>query len=247
MLLNSLLFFLSIVICFGLVLVAKKFFGKSGLYAWIAIATIIANIEVTKLVPMLGFNNYVTLGNVSFASIFLATDILATCYGFKASKKGVYIGLFSSLVFLGLMQLDLLFIPSSADYVHGSLSTVFGLDGVFIWVTLSSVIMFFLSNLLNVYLFDKLKKKFGDKHLWVCNNVATILANCLENFLFVLFGYFILQFIFTGVTLYSITQCLAIAGTTCLFEIVIALLDTPVLYLARKMHLIEKEKQDELD
>lgn len=242
MLLNSLLFFVSIIICFGLVLLAKKLFGKSGLYMWIAIATIIANIEVTKLVPMLGFNNFVTLGNVSFASIFLATDMLAVCYGFKASKKGVYIGLFSALVFLGLLQLDLIFIPSSADYVDSSLHTVFGLDGVFVWVTLSSVLMFFISNLLNVYLFDRLRKKFGDRHLWISNNVATLVSNCLENFLFVLFGYYILQFIFTGTTLYSFTQCLAIAGTTCLFEIIIGLLDTPVLYLARKLHLMDKEE-----
>ena len=232
MILNSILFFVSILLCFGLLVLAKKLFGKTGLYAWIAIATILANIETLKIVSMFGLND-VVLGTVSFASVFLAGDILAVCYGYKASKKGVYVGLFTSVAFLMLIQLTLLFIPSSIDYIDGSLKTVFGLDSVYIWVTLASILMFFLSNLLNVYLFDKLRNKLKDRKLWAISNISTIVANCLENFCFVLLGYYLLQLIFTGSTIYDFVTCLVIAGTTSLLELVISACGTPFLYLAK--------------
>lgn len=235
MLLNSILFFVSIIASFGLLFLAKKLFGKVGVYAWIVLATILANIETLKIVSMLGFND-VVLGTVSFASVFLATDVLAICYGYKESKKGVFIGLFTSIAFVVLIQLTLLFIPSSSDYINESLLMVFGLNSVYIWVTFASVIMFFLSNLLNIYLFDKLRKKLKDKKLWFISGFSTVIANCLENFCFVLLGYYILQLIFTGSTLYDFSTCLIIAGTTSLIELIVTLLDTPFLYLAKSKY-----------
>ena len=56
-----------------------------------------------------------------------------------------------------------------------------------------------------------------------------------------------LQFIFTGQTIYSLEQCLQIAGTTCLIETIIAVIDTPFLYLAKKKCKgdIEWQKQED--
>ena len=43
---NELLWFCMLVINFGLILFAYKKFGRIGLYAWIPISTILANIQV---------------------------------------------------------------------------------------------------------------------------------------------------------------------------------------------------------
>lgn len=238
---NELLFFASILIIFGVEVLVERIFKKEGLFCWVAIFSIIANIEVTKNIGLFGFNDWVTLGNVSFASIFLATDILAVKYSYKESKKAVNIGIFSALLFILVIQLDLLFIPSeSGEFIHLSMKNLFGTDSVFIWVTVASVLMFYLSNLADVWLFDKLKKKTNGKHLWLANNIATITCNCLENFIFVILGYYVFQLIFTGNTIYTFSQCLTIAGTTCIFEIITSILDTPFLYLAK--HEFKKDK-----
>lgn len=60
-------------------------FGKQGLIAWVAIGTIIANIQVIKTVEIFGIS--ATLGNVMFASIYLATDILNDIYGRRVAKE----------------------------------------------------------------------------------------------------------------------------------------------------------------
>lgn len=94
---NELLFFLEIVLTFGCVVAAKKIFGKAGLIAWIAIAMILANLTVVKTVNLFGID--ATLGNIMFASTFLAGDMLNENYGRQAAHKGILVGLGGVLVF----------------------------------------------------------------------------------------------------------------------------------------------------
>ena len=86
--------------------------------------------------------------------------------------------------------------------------------------------MYLIANLADIAVFDKLKEKTGGKYLWVRNNVATILCNCLENF-----GFIFLAFL--GV--YDAGTCFEIAIATSIIEIVAAVCDTPFVYLGRKM------------
>ena len=233
---NEILFFIILIIMFTIIILLHKFFGKAGLFAFIAMSVILANIEVSCQVNMFNLpDGWVTLGNVSFASIFLATDILNECYGYKESKKAVNLALIVIIVFLLLIQLDLLFITDNP--MHELLSQFFGIDGTFIWVTFSSIICFYLANLVDVWLFEKIRQKTGDKKLWLRNNLATISANCVENFLFAFLGYYLLPLIFTGNPIQPLTLSLGICVSTCLIEVIISLLDTPFVYLARKIKI----------
>lgn len=72
-------------VTFILMVIMFRCFGKQGLIAWVAIGTIIANIQVIKTVHIFGIS--ATLGNVMFASIYLATDILNDIYGRKVAKS----------------------------------------------------------------------------------------------------------------------------------------------------------------
>lgn len=216
---NELLLVIEIVGTFSLLVLANKLFGKEGLFVWMGIASILANIQVCKSVDLFGISG--TLGNVMFASMFLATDILSECYGQKNAKKGVYIGLFSIGVFLACTQLSLLFKPNTLDMVHTSMETLFELTPR---VCLSSVVMYFIANILDVHLYNKLKDKFKGKQMWLRNNISTIVCNCLENFGFVILA-------FTGI--FPFLEVIAIAFSTSIIELVIALCDTPFLYIAK--------------
>ena len=80
---NLFLGILELFVCFTGVLVMDKFFGKWGLYTWMALAVVFANIQVSKQVDIGGIST--ALGNVMFASTYLTTDILNEKYGDKAS------------------------------------------------------------------------------------------------------------------------------------------------------------------
>lgn len=218
---NEILLFVEIIIVFSLLLLTKKLFKKEGLLLWIGIATVLANIQVSKTVDIFGMTT--TLGNVLFASNFLATDILVECYGLKESKKGVYMGLFSVIIYLIVTQITLFFTPSSIDITDNAMNALFGLAPR---ICISSVVMYFLSNLADVYLYNKLKEKFNGKKMWIRNNISTIICNCLENFAFIFFA-------FSGI--YTIRDMISIALVGSFIECIIALCDTPFLYIAKKI------------
>lgn len=218
---NELLLFSEIIIMFSFLLLNKKFFGKEGIYVWIAVASVIANIQVSKCINIFGIEG--TLGNVLFASVFLATDILNECYGEKEAKKGVYIGLFSVIIYLVSMQLSLLFVPSEIDVVNEAMINLFSLAPR---ICIASLIMFFISNILDVKIYSFLKSKFKGKKMWIRNNISTIVCNCLDNF-----GFVFLAFAFS----YPLISIFEIAISTCMLEVIIALCDTPFLYLSKKI------------
>src|SRR5690606_41799929 len=99
-----------------------KFFGKSGLFAWVAISTILANMQVSKTIEIIGLT--ATLGNSLYASTFLAADILNEKYGKKEAKKAVWLGFSSVLIMVLVMQFGIKVIPAERDFAQRSLHTV---------------------------------------------------------------------------------------------------------------------------
>lgn len=218
---NEFLIILSILLVFSGVVLVKKFFGKEGLIGWIGIATILAEIGVTKQVNMFGLS--LTLGNVLFASNFLATDILSECYGVKEAKKGVKFGIVSVIVFIIASQLMVAFIPNEIDYMQDSMKNMFSLIPR---VCISSAVMYSIANYADVKLYDKLKKLTKGKYMWFRNNISTIICNGLENFFFTFFAF---------VGIFSMKEIIIIGLSTTLIEVLIAICDTPFLYLAKKI------------
>ena len=218
---NTLYLFLEILICFSAVVLIGKLFGKNGLIAWVGIASVLANIITAKTSNILGLD--AAQGSVLFASTFLATDILCEKYGKKEAKTGVLVGLFSSVALIVATQIALLYSPVEYDYADAPMQVLFGLN---LRITASSIVMYLIANLADISVFDKLKQMTGGKWLWLRNNVATILCNCIENF-----GFIFLAFL----GIYSAGQCFEIAIATSVIEIVAAVCDTPFAYLGRKL------------
>ena len=225
---NELLLAGSVVFIFGATLLAYKFFGKNGLYCISAIATVLANIEVVILVNAFGMEQ--TLGNVLFASTFLVTDILSECEGKRAANKAVWLGVFSSLFFLLLSQSWLLYVPSENDFVHDSIRNVFSNTPRMI---IASLVVYAISQLFDVWLYHKwwafTEKKFGDKRrfLWLRNNGSTLISQIVNTLLFTFFA-------FWGT--YDTKTLISIFLSSYVIYIFTSLLDTPAVYIARKIH-----------
>lgn len=216
---NILLFIGETITMFALLLLCRKLFGKIGLTAWIAIAPILANIQVSKNIDIFGMT--ATLGNVMFASIFLAGDRLNENYGKKDANRAILIGFFSVLVYIVATQFMIIFKPSDSDMVHEHMVALFSIAPR---ICFASTSRWFLSSVANIYIFDKMRKKEGTKRLWLRNNISTIIANCAENFGFAFIA-------FGGV--YSMKDILYIILTTSILEIIIAVFDTPFCYLSK--------------
>lgn len=218
---NNILLIISIIGVFTIMLVIKKLLGKEGLIGWMGIASILANLLIIKSVTLLGIS--ATLGNVLFASNFLATDMLTENYGYKEAKKGVKFAIISVISFLLITQVALMYVPNNQDIAQKSYELLFGLVPR---ITLASVSMFALSNFVDIRLYEYLRKKSDGKKMWLRNNVCTIVSNGSENFLFYLIA-------FGGTMPLGVIISIALSAT--IIEILIALCDTPFLYISRKI------------
>ena len=217
---NILLGIVSLLLTFSLLIIVEKLFKKEGLFVWVSIATIIANILVCKSIELFSFTT--NLGNILFASSFLATDIMSEKYGAKESRKAIVLGVVSQVIFVIMTQIGLLYVPAAEDLAQESMKGLFSIN---LRVSIASIVMYFVSNMADIYIFEKIKEKVPGK-LWLRNNVSTMICNSLENYFFSFLA-------FAG--LMDIPTILSIATLASVLEIVIAVCDTPFLYLSKKL------------
>ena len=225
--LNELLLIVSVVFIFSMALIAYKFFGKAGLFCVSAAATILANIEVLILVNAFGIEQ--TLGNVLFAVTFLVTDILSECEGKKEANKAVWIGIFISLFFLCLSQSWLLYVPSENDFAMPAIKEIFSNTPRMMFASFS---VYAISQMFDVWLYHKwwafTEKKSGSKRkfLWLRNNGSTLISQFINALLFNLFAFY---------GTYDAKTLLSIVVSSYVIYIFTSLLDTPAVYIARRI------------
>ncbi|WP_319763460.1 queuosine precursor transporter [Maridesulfovibrio sp.] len=219
---NELLWLGFAVMDLSLVLVLYRFFGKTGLFGLIVFNLILCNIQVLKTIELFGMTT--TLGNILYASVFLSTDMLSEFYGKEEAKKAVYLGFVVLLMAVVYMQLALRFVPAADDFVQPHLEAIFGFLPR---IALGSMAAYVVSQLNDVYLFHLLKDKMGQRHLWLRNNVSTLISQFLDSSVFCLVALW---------GLFPFDVWVEILFTTYLFKVIVAVMDTPFLYMARRLH-----------
>jgi len=218
--------------CFSSILIFLKFFGYAGLYVYSALAVIIGNIQVLKTVDFFYSPEPVALGTVLFASTFLCTDILSEHFGKDKAKTNVLIGFVGFLFMTIIMLITIGFNPSANDWAQDSLANVFTPMSRFF---IASMIAYIASQFFDVWIYSTIKKFCKNKFLWLRNNLSTILSSLVDNTVFSLLAWIILNP--NPETFYNVIM-IYILGTYVL-RIFIALIDTPFMYLS-KMFLPKK-------
>ncbi len=217
---NELLWFAMLFVNFLLILALYRFAGKTGLFVWVPIATIVANIQVVKMVSLFGMD--ATLGNIVYASSFLVTDILSENYGKDYAKKAVFFGFFSVLSFTLLMNLALLFTPAADDFASDSMKTIFTLMPR---IAVASFVAYLASQFHDIYAYQFWKKRFPEtKYLWLRNNLSTMVSQAIDTLVFVLIAFW---------GLFPNNVFLEIGLTTYGLKWIVALMDTPFIYIAK--------------
>lgn len=220
---NELWAFAAFIMTFLMLVMMYRLYGKEGLFVWVAIGTIIANIQVTKSVELFGIT--ATLGNVLFASIYLATDILNDRYGRQVAKKAVWLGFSSAIIMTVLMTISLQFNPATNDIAQQSLETLFG---VVPRIVLGSIVAYIIGQYVDVYLFNLIKKRFSsDRTFFIRAYGSTVFSSIIDTALFTLIA-------FTGLMPRNVLFEIFI--TTYIFKLLSTILNIPFGYWAKSFH-----------
>ena len=171
-------------------------------------------------VPLFG-RLELSVGVLLYPLTFLISDLLTEFYEKKKAQFVVKVTALCSIIVMLLLYI-------TANLTAVSWSPVS--DGVFIKVfnafglaTLASIIANYLAQLADIFIFSWLKLKTRNKHLWLRNNVSTIVAQFIDTscVLFILCSFNLLPW----------DKFYPVLTSSLIFKIFAALLDTPFCYL----------------
>lgn len=183
----------------------------------------------------------ISVGVLPYPITFLITDIVSEIYGRKKANQMVTTGIFASVFSLGIIYVSNIVPAMEGSPVDDVLFTqVFGQTAL---AVLASMLAYLGAQYIDVYLFHFWKKVTKGKMLWLRNNFSTFTSQFVDTFsvLFLLCYFEILS--------WDIFSELLLSGF--IFKILIALLDTPFLYLAvyffRKKFKLKQGEEINLD
>lgn len=213
------MWFAVLIVNFIIVLAVYRFMGKTGLFVWMAIASILANIQVLKLVDFFGWN--ITLGNVLYGTSFLATDIISENYSKDLARKSVWIGFFAMISMIILMTLSCLFIPAGEDFISEHMSAIFT---VIPRISFASLIAYLVSQNHDVWAYHFWKNKFPEKKfIFIRNNLSTMISQLIDSAIFTTIA-------FAG--MYPFKVLVQIIISTYVLKWLVAFFDTGCVYIA---------------
>ena len=225
---TELIWLCCLVLDLGFSLLMYRFFGLRGLYGVVVLSILMANLHGPKLTIVFGLQT--SLGVIIYSGIYFATDLIGEKYGRREAGKAVLVGFAASIMLLLITSLGLLFPPSdkpetamfSAE-VHEAMRVLFQYTPRFV---IGSLLAYLISQSFDVWVYHFIRRYTGEKHLWLRNNGSTMMSQALDTFVYSVL-------VWWGTV--SLSTALMLGLAKYFFKVLIALMDTPFLYLAKNM------------
>ena len=178
---------ITIFICYLMIGVALKTWGKAGLFAYSAIAVIASNIQILTAAEFSIYPEPIVLGTVIYSSVFLANDLLTERYGSLIAKKSVLLSFFSTTILLVFMILTLGYrplpkIPEYSFYLESrhAIEVIFSPNIAILFASQSAYII---SQFSDIGIFANLKKT-AFKYLWARAFLSVAIGALIDSLIF---------------------------------------------------------------
>ncbi len=162
----------------------------------------------------------ISVGILPYPITFLVTDIISEIFGKKKANQVVIAGIFASG--FSLLIIVLSDISSATDWSPVNNQIFHKVFGLSVLAVFASMMAYLVAQFVDIRIYHFWKKKTMGRHLWLRNNFSTIFSQLLDTFTVL----FLLSFF--GVIEWDLFGILLLNGF--LFKLLIALLDTPILY-----------------
>ncbi len=223
-------------VCIIAILSLFRIFGSNGLYLYNIVAILAANIQVLKGAQFWMSHEPVALGTVVFATTYLCSDILTEHYGKEVAKQGVWY-CFAAQLLMTLLMIIAVGYPSLSKDIVGSpgsehmLSTEQAMSLLFTpsaRLLFASLLAFAVSQLNDIWVFQRLSKFTDQKWLWFRTAVATLCSAMVDTILFSILAWVVLS---PHPVSFSVLLFTYILGTF-VTRAIIAILSIPVMYFS---------------
>lgn len=172
-----------------------------------------------------------TCGVLLWPVVFIMTDIINEYFGMRGVRFLSYLTV--GLILYAFAMIYLAIDVPAADFYISSMveqgipnmnSAFAGVFGQGLWIIAGSVIAFLVGQLVDVFVFHRIRRATGEKKLWLRATGSTLVSQLIDSFI-VLFVAFYLS------GKYPIVWVLAVGVVNFIYKAVVAILLTPSLYV----------------
>jgi len=176
-----------------------------------------------------------TAGVLLWPVVFILTDIINEYYGMRGVRLLSYLAsgmiAYSFVMVWFSIHLEPAGFWSGTRVEHGVPDMQKAFESIFgqgLWIIVGSLIAFLAGQLIDVFVFHKVKKITGEKMLWMRATGSTLVSQFIDSFLVLFVAFYI------GAD-WDLSLVLAIGLVNYIYKFIIAVLLTPVLYVTHAL------------
>lgn len=181
------------------------------------------------------FSFHLTAGVLLWPIVFIMTDIINEYYGPKAVR-------FLSLITVALISYSFVIYQAA---IHLSPSEYFSIghgiekpDDAFgaifgqgLWIIIGSIIAFLIGQLLDVFVFHRIKKITGENAIWLRATGSTLISQLIDSFVVLFIAFYVGKRIQPGQgDPWTLHQVLVTGTGNYIYKFIVALILIPVIY-----------------
>ena len=212
------------------------FIFLSGIFVTNAILAEILGTKIFDFSFIKDFN--LSVGVLIWPVVFITTDIINEYFGKKGGKKISYF-----TVILILYVFIVIFIATNLkpanfwlevnkiDSAGNDFNINYAYNSIFIQssgIIIGSIIAFLVAQILDVHVFQKIKKITGEKFIWLRATGSTLISQFIDSFLILFIAFYLLT---PEDKSWSLNEVFLVGKDNYLFKFMVAILITPLIYL----------------
>jgi uncharacterized integral membrane protein (TIGR00697 family) len=151
----------------------------------------IAELMGAKTVPLFSVDDFHLSASVALLVVpllFTINDIIVEIYGKERARSIAFSGM-TVIAILLVMSLAATHLPPSQRFIadEAAYDTIFGKSAR---IAAASLIAFAVAQLLDIWVFGKIREKLGKKALWLRNNVTNFSAQLIDTAIFISLAFY---------------------------------------------------------
>lgn len=222
----------------------RLFLILGGFFIANALIAQVIGVKIFSLEKTLGFKPFdftffgesglsfsLTAGVLIWPVVFVITDIINEYYGMRGVRflSFLAVGLisFASIAFFIAIRLtppDWWLQSSQAQGVENMQTAFSAVLGQSNWIIFGSLIAFLVGQIVDVFIFHRVKKITGEKKIWLRATGSTAVSQLIDSYIVLTIAFYI------GAD-WSLQQVLAIGTVNYIYKFIMAIIMTPVIYL----------------
>lgn len=192
--------------------------GQAWLQGLIVMLGLFLGITDGKVIEVFGLPT--TLGTALYVTNFLAADVLTEVHGRKVAYDTVRIAVFTAILFqIYLLAVRLTVPVADVTALSGAMEVVFGTS---LRLVAAGMLVYYLSQTLDVFLYARIRQWTGGRYLWLRNNLSTLISQLFDTFAFAFLAFY---GVFDGWA--------QLALVSYAVKAIVVVVDTPFAYLSR--------------